>query len=127
MLRYILTACWKPVLKWMVRTCIWGGRPPVLRLSGRLRSLDTKVLEPDDTVSLMKSITPERNQQELQEVAGPTSDLHSETPGVLEPPSSAKRNISMVLRLIPSTLLSFEQIGCPRFALLCAAVEGLFW
>ena len=28
------------------------GRPPVLRISGRLRSLDTKVLESDDTVSV---------------------------------------------------------------------------
>ena len=40
------------------------GRPPVLRMGGRLRSLETKVLEPDDTVALMKSITPEKNQQE---------------------------------------------------------------
>jgi twitching motility protein PilT len=46
------------------------GRPPVLRISGRLRSLETKVLESDDTVALMKSITPEKNQQELQEVGG---------------------------------------------------------
>jgi twitching motility protein PilT len=43
------------------------GRPPILRISGHLRALDTKVLEPDDTTALMKSITPERNQQELQE------------------------------------------------------------
>ncbi|MEY4833696.1 MAG: hypothetical protein RL527_1909, partial [Planctomycetota bacterium] len=35
------------------------GRPPTLRLNGRLRNLATKVLEPDDTVALMKSITPE--------------------------------------------------------------------
>ena len=46
------------------------GRPPVLRLDGQLRSLETKVLEPEDTVALMKSITPERNQQELQEEGG---------------------------------------------------------
>ena len=46
------------------------GRPPVLRIDGRLRSLETKVLEPDDTAALMKSITPERNQQELQEEGG---------------------------------------------------------
>ncbi len=46
------------------------GRPPTVRLNGKLRSLETKVLEPDDTVALMKSITPERNQQELQEMGG---------------------------------------------------------
>ena len=39
------------------------GRPPVIRMGGRLRSLETKVLEPEDTVGLMKSITPERNQE----------------------------------------------------------------
>ena len=43
------------------------GQPPVFRLDGRLRRLETKTLEPDDTVGLMKSITPERCQRELQE------------------------------------------------------------
>ena len=46
------------------------GRPPVLRLHGRMRQLETKVLEPDDTMALMKSITPDRNQQEIQEEGG---------------------------------------------------------
>jgi len=27
------------------------GRPPVMRLDGHLRSLETKVLEPDDTAA----------------------------------------------------------------------------
>src|SRR6516164_7236083 len=46
------------------------GQPPVLRHHSRLRRLDTKVLEPDDAVALMKSITPDRCQQELQEKGG---------------------------------------------------------
>ena len=46
------------------------GRPPVLRLNGRLRDLQTKVLAPEDKMALMKSITPERGQTELQEVGG---------------------------------------------------------
>ena len=46
------------------------GRPPTLRLHGRLRPLETKVLEPEDTISLMKAITPDRCQQELQEQGG---------------------------------------------------------
>ena len=41
------------------------GRPPCIRISGRLVSLKTKVLDNDDTVSLMKGITSERCQQEL--------------------------------------------------------------
>ncbi len=47
------------------------GQPPVLRLHGRLQRLKTKVLEPADTTALMKSITPERCQQELQETGMP--------------------------------------------------------
>ena len=44
------------------------GRKPTLRLNGRLRELSTKVLDNDDMTALMKSVTPEKNQQELQEV-----------------------------------------------------------
>src|ERR1017187_1758998 len=46
------------------------GQPPVLRLDGRLKKLETKVLEPEDTMALMKSIAPERCQQELQQCGG---------------------------------------------------------
>ena len=46
---------------------ITTGQPPVFRLHGRLRRLETKVLESEDTVALMKSIAPERCQRELQE------------------------------------------------------------
>src|ERR1700677_5300195 len=43
------------------------GKPPTLRLHGHLRELQTKVLDPEDTMALMKSITPERIQQEFEE------------------------------------------------------------
>ena len=43
---------------------------PMLRLGGHMVPLNTKVLESSDTSALMKSITPERCQQELQEVGG---------------------------------------------------------
>jgi len=104
------------------------GRPPVLRMSGRLRSLDTKVLEPDDTVALMKSITPERNQQELQEVGGTDYGFAFGDGGRFRTSVfRQKGNISMVLRLIPSELLSFEQIGLPTIcASLCRRPRGLF-
>ncbi len=46
------------------------GQPPVLRLDGHMKRLETKVLEPEDTVALMKSIAPERSQKELQEKGG---------------------------------------------------------
>ena len=34
------------------------GKPPVLRMHGHMRELQTKTLEAEDTVALMKSITP---------------------------------------------------------------------
>ena len=46
------------------------GQPPVIRHHGRMRRLETKVLEQDDTTALMKSITPDRCQQELAEQGG---------------------------------------------------------
>src|ERR1017187_996750 len=46
------------------------NRPPCIRVRGELRNLGTTVLTPDDTTSLMKSITGERNQTELGEKGG---------------------------------------------------------
>jgi len=104
------------------------GRPPVLRISGRLRSLDTKVLEPDDTVSLMKSITPEKNQQELQEQGGTDFGFAFGDAGRFRTSVfRQKGNLSLVLRLIPSELLTFEAIGLPKIcAALCRRPRGLF-
>jgi len=104
------------------------GRPPVLRLSGRLRSLETKVLEPEDTVALMKSITPERNQQEFQEEGGTDFGFAFGDKGRFRVAVfRAKGNVSIVLRLIPSRILTFEEIGLPPIVkALCRRPRGLF-
>ena len=91
------------------------GQPPVIRHNGRMRRLDTKSLEQDDTTALMKSITPDRCQQELQEKGG--SDFAIEfTDGYRFRVAIFKQrgNIGMVLRRIPSGFLTFEQIGMPE-------------
>lgn len=104
------------------------GRPPVLRISGHLRSLDTKVLGPDDTTSLMKSVTPEKNQQELQEGGSTDFGFAFGDAGRFRTSVFRQRgNISMVLRLIPAGLLTFEQLGLPKIcASLCRRPRGLF-
>ena len=104
------------------------GRPPVLRIDGRLRSLETKVLEPDDTFALMKSITPEKNQQELQEEGGTDFGFaYGEACRFRVSVFKQKGNISIVLRLIPSKILTFEEIGLPKIcAALCRRPRGLF-
>ena len=44
------------------------GKPPVLRIDGRLDVLDFEELKNEDTEKLMKSITSEHQQQKLQEM-----------------------------------------------------------
>src|SRR5947209_4710337 len=79
-----------------------------------MRRLDTKVLDSDDTTALMKSITPDRCQQELQEKGG--ADFAIEFVGGTRFRCAIfkqRGTIGMVLRRIPSQFLSFEQIGMP--------------
>ena len=104
------------------------GRPPTVRLHGSLRSLETKVLGPEDTTALMKAITPERNQQELQEEGGTDFGFTFGDAGRFRVAVfMQKGNTTLVLRLIPSTLLSFEQIGLPKIcSALCRRPQGLF-
>jgi len=121
----------------LLQACITQGasdihltcdRPPVFRIDGRLRSLETKVLEPDDTVALMKSITPERNQQELQEEGGTDFGFAYGDQGRFRVSVfKQKGNVTIVLRLIPSRIMSFEEIGLPKIcAALCRRPRGMF-
>lgn len=107
---------------------LYVGRPPTLRLLGRLRSLETKPLEPEDTIALMKAITPERNQQELQEQGGTDFGFEFGTAGRFRTAVWQQKGfISVCLRLIPSRLLSFEEIGLPKTAqTLCRRPRGIF-
>ena len=88
------------------------GQPPVFRLHGRMRKLETKVLESDDTVSLMKSITPDRCQRELQEMG--TADFgfaFGDAARFRVSVFKQRSNIAMVLRQIPNDKLTPEQLG----------------
>jgi len=104
------------------------GRPPVLRLHGRLRTLETKVLEPQDTMSLMKAITPDRNQQEIQEEGGTDFGFAFGDKGRFRVAVfRQKGNISLTLRLIPTKIMTLEEIGLPPIVkALCRRPRGLF-
>ncbi len=104
------------------------GRKPTLRLSGRLRSLDTKVLDNEDAVALMKSITPERCQQELQEHGSTDFGFaYGDRARFRVAVFRQRGNISIVLRLIPNELLTFDQIGLPEIVReLIRRPRGLF-
>ena len=93
---------------------ITTDQPPVVRVDGRLLLLETRPLTPDDTVALMKSITPERCQQELQESGGADfgfafGDLARFRVSVFK----QRGNVAMVLRQLPARLMDFVELGTP--------------
>ncbi len=104
------------------------GRPPTLRLHGRLRELQTKVLEPEDTVALMKSITPERIQQEYEEEgSGDFGFAYGDEARFRVAIFKQKGCCSIVLRKIPNKIMTFEQIGLPKMAeQICRRPRGIF-
>lgn len=91
------------------------GQPPVVRHHGRMRKLDTKILDNDDTTALMKSITPDRCQQELQSRGG-TDFAIEYVDGYRFRVAIFKQrgSIGLVLRRIPSAFLTFEQLRMPE-------------
>ncbi len=104
------------------------GRRPTVRLNGRLRDLQTKVIDPDDMVGLMKAITPERNQQELQEVGGTDFGFaYGDRARFRVSVFRQKGNLALVLRQIPYKLLTFDQIGLPEICKeLIRRPQGMF-
>jgi twitching motility protein PilT len=90
------------------------GRPPTIRHHGRLRPLDLPILKPEDTHAVMKAITPDRCQVELNE--GGTTDFgfaFGDAARFRVSVFKQKQVIGVALRLIPSEIMSFEQIGLP--------------
>ena len=90
------------------------GLPPVLRIHGSLQPLDADPLTPDDTERLMKSITSEDHVQKVREQGGTDFGFGFGTAArfrvsVLK----QKGHIGLVLRQIPSKLMSLEEIGLP--------------
>ncbi|MEM1166881.1 MAG: PilT/PilU family type 4a pilus ATPase [Planctomycetota bacterium] len=104
------------------------GRKPTLRLHGGLKNLDTKVLESDDMVTLMKAITPERCQNELQEVGTCDFGMAFQDKGRFRVSVFRQRgDLAIVCRRIPNKLLTFEQIGLPAMVQeLIRRPRGLF-
>ena len=91
------------------------GRPPVVRIDGRLLTVGDGVLSDDETEAFCRELCDDQHWRELEEVG--TTDL-----GIAHPSGDRFRvsclrqrgRHSAVLRLIPSELLTFEQIGLPE-------------
>jgi len=107
---------------------ITTGQPPVFRLHGRMVKLQTKTLEADDTVALMKSISPERCQRELQETGSTDFGFAFGDQARFRVSVFKQRGqVAMVLRVIPNDKLSPEQLGLPDVVIkLVLRPRGLF-
>lgn len=91
------------------------GRPPVVRLHGRLRSLNLPDLNANDTRDIITAMAPKQNLEELEE--GGTSDFaiaHGDKARFRVSIFRQKGMWGAALRLIPNKLLSMEQIGLPE-------------
>jgi twitching motility protein PilT len=104
------------------------GRPPVVRVHGRLRPLETENLTPEDTVGLMRSITPDRHQQEVEEVGSADFGFSYQDKARFRVAVFKQRgHISLTLRLIPLRLMSIQEIGLPPIVeSLMSRTRGLF-
>ena len=90
------------------------GLPPVMRISGALVPIDASPLTPADTERLMLAITPEEHRRGLSEHCGadfgfPYKDLARFRVSIFR----QKGHVGLVLRQIPSKMLTLEQIGLP--------------
>ena len=90
------------------------GQPPVLRLHGRMQKLKTKVLDASDTMGLMKSITPDRCQQEFAETGSTDFGFAFGTEARFRVSVFRQRgNVAIVLRQIPVKMMTMDDLGVP--------------
>jgi twitching motility protein PilT len=90
------------------------GTAPVIRLHGVLHRVEGPVLRPEDTEELMRSITSEDHIQHVRERGGADFGFaFGEMARFRVSVFKEKGNFGMVLRQIPSKLLTMEQIGLP--------------
>ncbi len=90
------------------------GLPPTLRISGSLQQLESTPLTPEDTERLMREITPAIHQEGLAKVNGADfgmayKDLARFRVSIFR----QKGHVGLVLRQIPTKMLTLEQIGLP--------------
>jgi twitching motility protein PilT len=105
----------------LMRTCIQQnasdihvrvGRRPSLRVDGLVRDLQGDPLTPDDTARLVDEILPDRLRGELAEVGGADFAHSYKDEGRFRVSAfREKGGVGLVCRLIPTHILSYEEIG----------------
>jgi twitching motility protein PilT len=91
------------------------GVPPVIRVHGILHRVDGPSLRVEDSEELMRSITSEDHIQQVREKGGADYGFaFGEAARFRVSVFKEKGNFGLVLRQIPTKLLTLEQIGMPR-------------
>lgn len=90
------------------------GTPPVLRINGSMHPLDSESLQPEDTERLMREVTDEDHLKRVNTVGGTDfgfgfGDLARFRVSILR----QKGHYGIVMRQIPSKLMTLEDIGLP--------------
>lgn len=93
------------------------GRPPTIRVGGRMALVSKTALTGDDTIHLANQIFEARTKLEFREKGGADfSYAHKGRHGECRFRVSIFRqrgNVGLVLRLLPNRILSFDDIGLP--------------
>ena len=98
------------------------GLPPMLRVHGALTPLDIPALTHADTEALVRSLTPEDKMEDLEKDGGADYAVPFGNLARFRVSAFKERgNYSLVLRQIPSKMLTLEQIGLPQ------QVKELLW
>jgi len=93
------------------------GCAPTIRVHGILHRVEGPALKPEDSEELMRSITSEEHIQAVRERGGADfAFAFGEAARFRVSVFKEKGNFGMVLRQIPSKMLTFEQIGIPPSA-----------
>lgn len=93
------------------------GIPPTIRVHGILHRVEGPPCRPEDAEELMRSITSEDHIQQIRERGGADFGFaFGEAARFRVSAFKEKGNFAMVLRQIPSKLLTMEQIGIPPSA-----------
>ncbi len=91
------------------------GVSPTIRVHGTLHRVEGPACKPEDTEELMRSLSSEEHIQQVREQGGADfAFAFGEAARFRVSVFKEKGNFAMVLRQIPSKLLTFEQIGLPE-------------